>query len=193
MSLDRSGRVTATMCLTLALATTGCKSTNNANGVANTSNTMNQVTGLLQSLSHLQIPGTQPGGTAAPYQQQPYASPNGAQPYSGYQQASAPAQQQQQAQPQQSAAGAQAEAAFRQKLMMQSMGFGGIFGPGLKKWRDTPSAPSSGGGGGSGGSDECGYYNENAAKQACKNSDTWSADRIEHHEADPAEKDWYDR
>jgi hypothetical protein len=79
-----------------------------------------------------------------PYQQQPY----GQQPYgqNAYPQQYNPQQYGQQQQPgQQSAAGAQAEAAFRRNLMMHSMGFGGLFGPALKKWVETPSNPPSSG------------------------------------------------
>jgi hypothetical protein len=88
---------------------------------------------------------------------------------------------------QQSAQGAAAERAFRQNLMMHSLGFGGIFGPGLKKWANTPSKPSGGG------NSRCGGYNEYAAQQACKNGDGWAADRLENHESSGSEKDWYNR
>nr|WP_294509944.1 hypothetical protein [uncultured Rhodopila sp.] len=104
------------------------------------------------------------------------------------QQAQQQQQPQQQATRQQSAQGAQAEALFRQKLLMQSMGFGGIFSAPLKKWVNTPSKPSSGG------SDECGNnYSEYSAQQACKSGNGWAADRLQNHESDGAEKDWYDR
>jgi hypothetical protein len=90
---------------------------------------------------------------------------------------------------QQSAEGARAEQAFRNALVMQGIsgGFGGIFGPGLKKWVNTPSAPSSGGG------DQCGGYSDYGAKQACKNGDGWAANRLQNNESDGSEHDWYNR
>jgi hypothetical protein len=95
----------------------------------------------------------------------------------------------QQAQPrQQSAQGAQAEQAFRNALVMKGIsgGFGGIFGPSLKKWVNTPSAPPQGG-------EKCRDYSEFAAKQACSAGDGWAADRLQNNESDGAEKDWYNR
>jgi hypothetical protein len=83
---------------------------------------------------------------------------------------------------QQSPQGAAAEQAFRRNLMMHSMGFGGIFGPALKKWVNTPSK-----------ADRCADYTEFAAKQACKAGDGWAADRLRDHQSTPEEKDWYDR
>jgi hypothetical protein len=71
--------------------------------------------------------------------------------------------------------------------MKQSQGFGGVFGGmisdsvGPKTWNSGSS------------SNPCEYYSEYAACQAHKNGDDWAADRIEQHEADGAEKDWYDR
>jgi hypothetical protein len=115
----------------------------------------------------VETPGYTPVQYPSPYQQ-PYQQPQYQQPR------------------QQSAQGAAAERAFRQNLMMHSLGFGGIFGPGLKKWANTPSKPS-------GSSNKCGGYNEYAAQQACKNGDGWAADRLENHESSGSEKDWYNR
>jgi hypothetical protein len=67
------------------------------------------------------------------------------------------------------------------------MGFGGIFGPALQDWLNTPSAPAGDG------PDECGHYAEYAARQACGVGDLWGADRIEQGRATPEERAWYDR
>jgi hypothetical protein len=97
---------------------------------------------LLQSQLNPQGAGQQQGGgyqpSQQPYQQQQYAQ----QPYG--QNAYPPQYNSQPQAGQQSAAGAQAEAAFRRNLMLHSMQFGGIFGPALKKWVETPSKPGSG-------------------------------------------------
>ena len=88
----------------------------------------------------------------------------------------------------QSPAGAQAEAAMRARLLQQAGGFGGIFGPSLNHWANTPS------GGGGGGRDECGgRYDEYAAQQACNSGNGWAADRLENRQSDGAEQDWYNR
>jgi hypothetical protein len=166
--------------IVLVLAAVGCQSAKNPNGLALNSTSLGSMQSLLQNLSHPQLPGTQSAGT----QTQSYGN-QGA--YQQQQYAPASNQAQQPATQQQSAAGAQAEAAFRQKLMTQGMGFGGIFGPSLKKWRDTPSAPASQQ------SDGCGDYSEYSAKQACKSGNGWAADRLQNHESDDAEKDWYNR
>jgi len=98
---------------------------------------------------YMPSPGQLPGGAypsyPQPYQpQQPYQQQSYGQQFYG--QNGYPQQYgQQQQSGQQSAAGAQAEAAFRRNLMMHSMGFGGLFGPALKKWVETPSNPPSSG------------------------------------------------
>lgn len=94
---------------------------------------------------------------------------------------------QQQGQPQQqSAEGARAEQAFRNALVMKGIsgGFGGIFGPGLRKWAQTPSAPSEA---------KCGGYSDHVAQQACKNDDIWAADRLQNNQSTESERSWYDR
>jgi hypothetical protein len=80
------------------------------------------------------------------------------------------------------------ELRLRIELLRRSMGFGGIFGPALQDWLNAPSAHA-----GDTGPDECGHYNEYAARQACANGDLWGADRIEQGRASPAERAWYDR
>jgi hypothetical protein len=79
------------------------------------------------------------------------------------------------------------ELRLRIELLQRSMGFGGIFGPALQDWLNTPSAPAGDG------PDECGHYAEYAARQACGVGDLWGADRIEQGRATPEERAWYDR
>jgi hypothetical protein len=79
------------------------------------------------------------------------------------------------------------ELRLRIELLQRSMGFGGIFGPGLQDWLNAPSAPAGDG------PDECGHYAEYAARQACGVGDLWGADRIEQGRATPEERAWYDR
>jgi hypothetical protein len=132
-----------------------------------------------------------PGGVILAQATWPYYPGQGQpQPYSGQQPYYRPPNNGQQTQPRpQSPQGAQAEQAFRNSLTQQGIagGFGGIFGPGLRKWLNTPSAPSSGGGG------ECAHYNDYAAQQACKSGHGWAADRLENKQSDGAERDWYNR
>ena len=78
------------------------------------------------------------------------------------------------------------ELRLRIELLQRSLGFGGIFGPALQDWANTPSAPASG-------PDECAHYDEYAARRACANGDLWGADRIEQGRASPEERAWYDR
>ena len=80
------------------------------------------------------------------------------------------------------------ELRLRIELLQRSMGFGGIFGPALQDWLNSPSAPVQ-----DAGPDECAHYNEYAARQACGNGDLWGADRIEQGRASEAERAWYDR
>jgi hypothetical protein len=79
------------------------------------------------------------------------------------------------------------ELRLRIELLQRSMGFGGIFGPALQDWLNSPSAPAGDG------PDECGHYAEYAARQACGVGDLWGADRIEQGRATPEERAWYDR
>ncbi|WP_149538546.1 hypothetical protein [Siccirubricoccus phaeus] len=85
----------------------------------------------------------------------------------------------------QSEEGRQREAAFRRQLMTQGLGFGGIFGPALRNWANTPSAPARSG-------PRC-PYTEYAACQAWRNGDGWAADRIQNRRSTPSERAWYNR
>jgi hypothetical protein len=93
--------------------------------------------------------------------------------------------------PQQEPAMSEAEMRMRIELLRRSMGFGGLFGPGLQDWLNSPSAPSPGPS--PSGRDNCARYNEHAARQACGSGDLWGADRIEDGRASPEERAWYDR
>lgn len=75
-----------------------------------------------------------------------------------------------------------AEAQLRILLLQRSMGFGGIFGPALKDWANTPSRDEG-----------CGRYTDPAACNAHRVGDDWAADRLQRHESTPAERDWYNR
>lgn len=90
--------------------------------------------------------------------------------------------------PPQEPAMSEEELRLRVELLRRSMGFGGLFGPGLQDWLNQPSAPA-----GSSAPDECGRYNEHAARQACGVGDLWGADRIEQGRASEEERAWYDR
>ncbi len=78
------------------------------------------------------------------------------------------------------------EAQMRLQLMQRSMGFGGIFGPALQNWLNSPSAPPAE-------DDACSGYTDYAAHQACGNGDLWAADRLQQDQSTPAERDWYNR
>ncbi len=78
------------------------------------------------------------------------------------------------------------EAQMRLELMQRSMGFGGIFGPALQNWLNSPSAPPAE-------DDACSAYSDYAAHQACGNGDLWAADRLQQDQSTPAERDWYNR
>ena len=78
------------------------------------------------------------------------------------------------------------ELRLRIELLQRSLGFGGIFGPALQDWLNSPSAPPAQ-------SDPCGHYADYAARQACGAGDLWAADRIQEDRASPAERDWYNR
>jgi hypothetical protein len=65
----------------------------------------------------------------------------------------------------------EAEQRLRVELLRRSLGFGGIFGPALQDWVNTPSLP-----------DECGGYSDPAACRAYKAGDGWAARRLQ----DPA-------
>jgi hypothetical protein len=75
-----------------------------------------------------------------------------------------------------------AEAQLRILLLQRSLGFGGIFGPALQDWRNSPS-PDRG----------CGAYTDPAACNAYRAGDLWAADRLQRRESTPAERDWYNR
>jgi hypothetical protein len=112
-----------------------------------------------------------------PYQrpyQQPYQQPY-AQPYA------------QQTLPQhQNSQPTEGEQQMRAALLQRSMGFGGIFGPTLKNWMNTPEGNSPGHG-------QCSDYSDYAACQAHKNGDDWAADRLRNNQSSGAERDWYNR
>lgn len=74
------------------------------------------------------------------------------------------------------------EAQMRMMLMQRSMGFGGIFGPALNQWANTPRQ-----------SDPCDAYSDYAACQAHKNGDDWAAERLQNNQSSGAERDWYNR
>jgi hypothetical protein len=78
------------------------------------------------------------------------------------------------------------ELRLRIELLQRSLGFGGIFGPALQDWLNSPSAPPAQG-------DPCGHYADYAARQACGAGDLWAADRIQEDRASPEERDWYNR
>jgi hypothetical protein len=78
------------------------------------------------------------------------------------------------------------ELRLRIELLQRSMGFGGLFGPALQDWLNSPSAPAAA-------PDACGHYDEYAARQACGVGDLWAADRLQQDRASPEEQDWYNR
>jgi hypothetical protein len=79
-----------------------------------------------------------------------------------------------------------AELQMRAALLQRSMGFGGIFGPSLKNWMNTPEGNSPGHG-------QCSDYSDFAACQAHKNGDDWAADRLRNNESSDSERAWYNR
>ncbi len=70
---------------------------------------------------------------------------------------------------------------LRLHLMQKSMRFGGIFGPLI----DPLNKPGT--------RDECGGYTDHAACQAYKAGDGWAAERLQRKQANPSERDWYNR
>ena len=78
------------------------------------------------------------------------------------------------------------EAQMRAALMQHGLGFGGIFGPALQNWLNSPSAPAAE-------DDACSGYSDYAAHQACGNGDLWAADRLQQDQSPSAERDWYNR
>jgi hypothetical protein len=76
----------------------------------------------------------------------------------------------------------QAEMRLRLELMQRSLGFGGIFGPALRDWVDTPPRD-----------DGCGPYTDYAACQAHRAGDDWAAERLQQRRSTGAERDWYSR
>jgi hypothetical protein len=79
-----------------------------------------------------------------------------------------------------------AELQMRAALLQRSMGFGGIFGPSLKNWMNTPEGNSPGHG-------QCSDYSDFAACQAHKNGDDWAANRLRNNESSDSERAWYNR
>jgi hypothetical protein len=75
---------------------------------------------------------------------------------------------------------------MRAALLQRSMGFGGIFGPSLKNWMNTPEGNSPGHG-------QCSDYSDFAACQAHKNGDDWAANRLRNNESSDSERAWYNR
>jgi hypothetical protein len=76
------------------------------------------------------------------------------------------------------------ERRLRMMLLQRSMGFGGIFAPtinGMMKGGSPDNGCKRNG------------YSDYAACQAYKSGNGWAADRLQRHESNGAERDWYNR